>query len=475
MKRYFIYIFLLLAVLAGSLASCEKEESYSAELAQLQFSSDTMAFDTVFTQMGTTTRQLLVYNRGDEAVRFDAVTLEGGRASRFRLNVDGDTNMVARNIEIAAGDSIFIFVRANIRPNEATEPFLIEDAILFGLGGHERRLPLTAYGRNAVYHTPTDTLHDLEGNVLRDMFGQPYAYSVIDCEGWRHDLPHVVLGYAVVDSRNTLSLVAGDELYFHNNAVLWIYDSASLDVHGSEERPVLFTSVRHDGWYDYLPGQWGYIWLMQGSVDNTIDWAVIENGYIGLRIDSCANTHPTLTISNSVVRNESSVGLFCQTAHVVGDNLLVSNCGEATAVEQYGGRYEFSRCTFADYWRYSARKTPSFYVTNTRDYEGVHYVWPMRSKLTDCIIYGSNSDGEIYIGLDAAATAVLDIQHSLIRGGEWDEDPRFEDPYEGDYHLKEDSPALGIGYQFPAQDTTTSGDTKYRFTKKSSHRLTNAR
>lgn len=446
MKRHFIYIILLsAAVLACSLSSCEKEERFDAELAALQFSSDTMAFDTVFTQMGTTTRQLRVYNRGSETVRFDAVTLEGGYASRFRLNVDGDTSMVARNIEIAAGDSIFIFVRANIRPNEATEPFLIEDALLFCLGDHQRRLPLTAYGRNAVYHHPTDTLHDAGGGIL--------PYSVIDCENWRHDLPHVILGYAVVDSRQTLRLREGDELYFYSDAVLWVYDSGSLDVRGTEERPVLFTSVRHDGWYDYLPGQWGYIWLMKGSVDSHIDHAVIENGSIGILIDSCANTRPTLSISNTVVRNESRVGLFCQTAYVVGRNLLVSNCGEATAVQQYGGRYDFAGCTFADYWRYSARKTPSFYVTNTRDYEGSHYVWPMQSVLTDCIIYGSNSEGEMYVDLDPLASVSLDIRHCLIRGGEWDEDPLFEDPYEGDYHLKEDSPALGIGYQFPQTDT----------------------
>lgn len=459
MKKHFIYIFLSFAVvLAASFASCEKEERLGSELAVLQFSCDTMAFDTVFTQMGTTTRQLKVYNNSGHAVHIDAVTLEGGYASRFRLNVDGDTNMVARNIDIANGDSTFIFVRANIKPNDETEPFLIEDAILFDMGSARQRLPLTAYGRNAVYHVPTDTLQYADGTYRTDVFGRPYAYSVIDCENWRHDLPHVVIGYAVVDSRHTLHLQAGDELYFCEDAVLWVYDSATLAVQGSEDEPVLFTSVRHDGWYDDLAGQWGYVWLSKGSVNNTIDNAVIENAFIGLLVDSCANSNPTLTISNTQIRNHTQAGLQGQTAYIVGRNMLVTNCGVATAALQYGGRYSFSQCTFADYWRYSSRTTPSFFVTNTRDYDGVHYVWPIQARLDDCIVYGNHHDGELYLGLDSVASVSATFAHTIVRGGEWDEDPRFVDPEEGDYHLEEDSPAWGIGYQYP--DTASSVATK---------------
>lgn len=437
-------------------AACEKEPANYPEEVVLDFSCDTMAFDTVFTQMGTTTRQLRVYNHNNLEVKIDQVTLEQGYSSRFRLNVDGDTNMVARDITLAPGDSMFIFVRANITPNSATEPFLIEDGILFRFGGQQQRLPLTAYGRNAVYHVPTDTLHYADGSYPLDIYGKPYAYSVIDCDNWRHDLPHVILGYAVIDSRNTLRLQAGDELYFCEDAVLWVYDSATLDVRGTDERPVLFTSVRHDGWYDYLPGQWGHIWMMQGSWDNHIDHALIENGFLGIEVDSCANSNPSLTISNTQIRNHTLAGLLMQTARVEGDNLLVTNCGTATVVMQYGGQYTFSNSTFADYWTYQARNNPSVFITNTRDYNGVRYVWPLQAALADCIIYGSREAGELYLELDSTAAVSAELNHCLVRGGEWDEDPKFVDPANGDYHLEEDSPALGIGYQYPEIDTTRS-------------------
>lgn len=454
------YLFVLAGLAALLLAACRKEE-YAADETALDFSCDTMAFDTVFTSMGTTTRQFKVYNRGAEAVKIGEVTLEQGRRSRFRLNVDGDTSLVARDLVLAPGDSLFVFVRANINPNSETEPFLIEDAVVFRMEtGRMRRLPLTAYGRNAVYHIPTDTLRYADGTMPTDLFGNPYAYSVIDCEHWNHALPHVIVGYAVVDSRCTLRLAAGDELYFCNNSILWVYDSATIEARGEASRPVKFTSARHDGWYDYLPGQWGYIWLSMGSRDNVIDHALIENGYVGILADSCANANPTLAISNTEIRNETMAGLLLQTAVVTGENLLVSNCGTATVSCQYGGSYAFSRCTFANYWAYESRKSKSFYITNTRDYEGVHYVWPASAYLEDCIIYGSRSDGELYVELDnlgGSLSADTVFAHCLIKGGAWDEDPLFVDPQGGDFHLQEGSPARGIGYTYPEATAPAAG------------------
>lgn len=454
MKRPTYIVLLAACILALLSSSCWKEEDWRTEGIVLEFSCDTMAFDTVFTQMGTTTRQFKVYNHTGSAVRIGEVTLQSGSASRFRLNVDGDTNLIARDIHIAAGDSIFVFVRANINPNQQTEPFLIEDAVLFRLDDGVQRLPLTAYGRNAVYHIPTDTIHYADGTPLVDMFGNPYAYSVIDCEHWRHDLPHVIVGYAVVDSRQTLHLQAGDELYFANDAVLWVYDSATLDIRGTAQQPVLLTSLRHDGWYDHLPGQWGYLWLSQGSVDNYIDHAVVENGYMGIAVDSCANANPTLRISNTQIHNHTLAGLRCNTAHIVADNLLVTNCGGVTAALQYGGWYDFSHCTFANYWRYDTRTLPSVLVSNYYDDEAslTRYVWPMQGAMSDCIIYGSLNN-ELVISLDSTPSVSFVLTHCLVRGGEWDEDPLFADPAEGDYHLQEGSPALGIGYQYPDGDT----------------------
>lgn len=437
----------LLAAVPMVQTSCTKMNYADETSVQLEFSADTLSFDTVFATMATPTRTVVVYNRGARDVMLSEVTLEGGRASRFRLNVDGDTSMVARNVEIMAGDSIFIFVQANVSPNDQTAPFIVEDAIRFSSG---QRLPLTAWGRNAVYHRPTDTLRYADGTYPLDAYGNPYAYSVIDCSAWRHDLPHVIIGYAVVDSRNTLNLTAGDELYFYNDAVLWVYDSATLNVHGSAEQPVLFTSVRTDGWYSFLAGQWGQVWLSAGSKDNVIDHAVIEKGCFGLVVDTNVNNNPTLTLSNTEVRHMSYTGIQAQGARIVGSNLLIYQCGLADVWLRAGGDYSFSSSTFAGYWRYGGRENQTVVVQNYYIAVG-GVVVPRditRADFTDCIVWGTYPDGEMLMDWVDGAEHNGRVVHSIVKGGEWDVDPLFTDPDENDFTLQDGSPAAGLGYQW---------------------------
>lgn len=431
---------------------CDKEETWDTGLQGIEFSCERVDFDTVFVHTGTTTRQLKIYNRGNSDVRIDAIRLQKGCESRFRLNVDGDTSLTARRVEIAAGDSIFVFVQATIDPNSASALFVETDTMLLSSGGEQRRLPLQACGRNAVYHLPDHVLQASDGTYPTDLFGNRYHYSVIDCDNWRHDLPHVVVGYAVVDAQCTLSLTAGDELYFYNDAVLWVYDSATLHVEGSASQPVRFTSMRHDGWYDFLPGQWGYIWLSSGSHDNVVRHALIENGTVGILADTNVGGNPTLTLEHCVVRNESMAGIIGQTAYLVGSDLLVHTCGTATLALQYGGRYELDHCTLADYWTYSSRNNASVIVNNHMSYNGIDYLYPLPlARFSNSIIYGSRASGELILDLDDRVEAHVEIENTVVRGGDWDVDPRFVDIENDDYRLAEGSPAVGLGCRFDSQ------------------------
>lgn len=439
--------------------SCVKEDILLTDAVQLKFSTDTVAFDTVFVTMGTVTKQVKVYNTYDQPIRISTITLRNGNASRFRLNVDGDTAMVVRNLEIAAHDSAFIFVRANINPNSALEPFLAEDAILLSCNGGNQSIALTAYGRNAVYHVPDRYVRNSDGSIYHDAAGNAYPYSIIDCEHWDHSRPHVIFGYAVVNSNHTLNLQAGDELYFGNNASLWVYDSASLHVQGTHDRPVLFTSIRHDGWYNILPGQWGTIWLSTGSKDNVIDGARIENGYIGVQVDTNVNSNPTLVITNSWIVGHSLAGIVGQGAVIVGDNLLVSDCGTATLALQYGGSYRFSNSTFANYWSYSSRTSPGVILNNY--YQGTANRDLRQANFYNCLIYGSyqGTVGEINFDISSEAAANILFNHCLLKSAtasdyatvtdcQLNVDPKFIATGSRNYHLDASSPALGAGSYF---------------------------
>ena len=452
-------LLLLAAAIAVQFASCRPERSYLTDSsAELAFSSDTVLFDTVFVSMGTATRQVKVYNRHEAPLLLDAVTLVGGASSRFRINVDGDTSLVARGVEIAAHDSMYIFVQANINPNDQLAPFLVEDAISFSFNGKEQRLPLMAYGRNAVYHVPDRVVMATYTNSRGETDTLRYPYSIIDCSAWDHTLPHVVFGFAVVNSNTTLSLREGDELYFGDDAYLWVYDSATLDVRGSRERPVLFTSLRHDGRYDSLPGQWGYVWLSAGSHDSHVEWARIENGTAGLLVDTNVGTNPTLTISNSVIENHSFGGIVGQGAYIVGHNLLMDNCGGPLLLLRYGGRYRFGSSTLANYWLYGSRNVPSLLINNYYD----KYPRPIEeASFTNCIVYGNHigadNVGEVGLQVDETVDFNVSFDHCLLllpalnaddmssSGVILNSDPLFRSVAARDYHLSDKSPARGAG------------------------------
>lgn len=423
MKRL-LYV-IVLSVMPMILLSCEQESFVrDGGEVQLAFSIDTVAFDTVFTTMGTATQKVTVYNRSDDNLILSSVTLEKGRTSRFRLNVDGDTSMVAHDVEIEAGDSIFVFVQANINPNDEQSPFLVEDAVSFSNG---QRLPLTAWGRNAVYHiTPRDSVWLRIGN-----------------ETWTDSLPHVVVGNVLVSEDCTLRLTAGAEVHFATNAMLIVDSAARLLVQGTVERPVLLTSLRHDGWYRFLPGQWQTVWFYNYSTGNMIDHAVIENATGGLRCYPGAQ----LTVSNSILRNISDCAIIGQGATVTGNNLLVYDC-LAGFTALMGGSYDFRRCTFANYWSYNARKIETIVLSNQMlTSAGVVGGALTKADFVDCIIWGTRSP-EVLLSEDERWPFNYRFVHSIVRGGEWDEDPLFTDPREDDYTLQEGSPAEGIGYNF---------------------------
>ena len=416
--------------------SCEKELSYLDDnTVRLEFDTDTLTFDTVFTTLGSTTKRVKVYNPYRQAVMIGSVTVGGGRESRFRLNVDGDTSLVARNVEIAAGDSIFIFVHANIDPQNSASPLEVRDSIVFGSkSGSRQHLQLRAWGRDAVYHQP-------------DTAGRPY---LLECTGWDHSRPHVIYGIACVDSLETLSLNPGDELHFAPNSYLIVLDGASLVAQGVAGNPVVFTSLRHDGWYDFLPGQWGYIQLMAGSHDNVVNHAIIENAAIGIVADTNVGANPTLRISNTVVRHCSEGGILGRGSWIDGKNLLVYTCGIATLSMQMGGRYTFSQSTFANYWRYGSRSNPgvilnNWYISAYGDTVARNLV---EATFTNCIIYGSYDKTELWLDNRGGGDFNYRFLHSVVKGGEWNVDPQFVNPDDEDFHLADDSPASGIGYQF---------------------------
>ena len=105
----------ILLAAALHLTACQPDILSDDPNLRLSFSKDTLLFDTVFTTMGSSTRTIMVYNPNKNAVNIEQVSMLDGR--NFYINLDGENNRdLLRDIVVRGGDSLFLFVRAHIDP-----------------------------------------------------------------------------------------------------------------------------------------------------------------------------------------------------------------------------------------------------------------------------------------------------------------------------------------------------------------------
>ncbi|MBQ9253584.1 MAG: hypothetical protein IJ180_02295 [Bacteroidales bacterium] len=459
---FWVSVVLMFCLCNIILSSCTNEEDYATgKNVQLKFSSDTISFDTIFTTVGSVTKQVRIFNRENAPVKIDRIFLGGGQSSYYRLNVDGDTSLVAKNIEIGAKDSIFVFVRVEIEPNNQNTPLLVQDSIVVAFNGKEQYIQLVSYGQDAYYHKPTHSLG--ENGKKYSLANEGGAECGIEINGnnitWKNDKPHIILGTCVVDSAYTLYLQSGTNIYMDNKAEMWVYKDGSIQAQGTTNSPVLFSSIRYQDRYSSIPGQWGGIWLMVGSKDNVMDNVIVKNASIGIMADSCVTNNPTLHISNSFIENCSQIGLYSRGANIRGENLIVQNTGSYTVALSLGGEYEFIGCTFANYWYYDNNRKNAVLVLNDW-YEstvGIQVRSITKADFYNTVIYGSLSGDEIEFDLYENSQSVYKFDHCLIKSNSFNNnssfasnclfntDPNFVDVYSNDLHPNQNSPLIGNG------------------------------
>jgi hypothetical protein len=450
--KFKTYFFLPILFFLLIVSACKKDKLLTDSSSKIEFSTDTVLFDTVFRYAGSTTKQFKIYNPHKQSILVSSIHLAGGKASAFRINVDGISNYHFNDIEVPANDSVFIFVQVTVNPSQSA-PLLIKDSVVFETNGNIQNVKLTAIGQDVYLHKPDHFPSN----------GLP-PYSITGREGvdtvLPNDKPHLFFGYTVIDSDCKLTLKAGTRLYFHNRAVLWVYES-TLIVEGTYKNEVVFQGDRLEADYKEAPGQWGKIWFSKGSRNNVINWAIIKNGMIGIQADSVATVGaPTVKLSNTIIRNMTSAAVYGQGARIWANNCVFANCGECVAYLSIGGIYKFEHCTFANFWKESARTTPLLGLNNY--YISANNTYVIRNLdsayFGNCILYG---DLEEEVGLDSSiyggkfsykfencilktARAVSNPSYykNIYKNG----DPAFKEYEEQNYHLNSSSAAIDKGY-----------------------------
>ena len=109
---------LLILILGMAAGSCYKEKFTTDPADTLTFSTDTLSFDTVLTSISTVTRYFKIYNPHTLSIRIDEIKLTGAHADFFRLNVDGLTGEMIRDVTILPEDSIYVFLEVTIDPDQ---------------------------------------------------------------------------------------------------------------------------------------------------------------------------------------------------------------------------------------------------------------------------------------------------------------------------------------------------------------------
>ncbi|PID88937.1 MAG: hypothetical protein CSB02_00100 [Bacteroidia bacterium] len=436
--------------------SCKKDEQITTDPSyRLSFSTDSVTFDTIFSTMGSVSKGLMVYNRNPKAVKISRIALAGGKQSPYRINIDGQSTTQVHDIELMGNDSMYIFVKVQIDPQNDNLPFVVHDSIVFETNGNRQDVDLVSWGQDAHFIIADQHISGLP----------PFAYIAREGEAihWPNDKPYVIVGYGVVDSAASLHIDAGCRIHFYNNSGLWIYKSASLQVQGTADNKVVFQGVRTKGMYENLPAQWDRIWINESDDNTVIEHAVIKNGLIGLQLETLhQGMSNQLRINNTEIRNMSGWGIFSRYYNIEGNNLLVANAGSALLNLTGGGEYQFKNSTFANFWRYTNREDPSLHLSDyfsRYDAEGNQtvYLHDMNAYFGDCILYGGAQE-EILIDKypDDASTSVEylfdycllktqqttdeNMQHSLFN-----ENPLFVDYFAGDYHIDSLSPARQKG------------------------------
>lgn len=419
-------LLLLLIGFAVSLTSCRNDFDFESRTGGLEFSKDTVYLDTVFTDIGSSTYTLKVYNRSDKNISIPSVRLGKGTTSKYRLMVDGMAGQEFENVEMLAKDSMYIFVSvtADVADANPTD-FLYTDQILFGDGINPQKVELVTLIQDAIFLYP-QKFSDGTTETLPIGDDEIYGFFLDEADPtngnelhWTNTKPYVVYGYAAVPSTKTLVVDAGARVHFHAESGLIVANNASIHVNGTTsltedlENEVIFEGDRLEPDFAEVPGQWGAIWLTQGSTNNQIKNLTIKNATVGILVSgNDGSPTPTLNIENTQIYNCANVGLLARTGNIEGRNVVINNCGQTAFAGSFGGSYEFTHCTFANYW-----SSPTQTAVLLDDYiqtDTGNVVEPLtKANFRNCIIYGSSN---LAISLKKEGTSFnYNFDHCLIK------------------------------------------------------------
>lgn len=436
-KLRFLLLIAIMTFLIPAMVSCISDNFTTSPSDVLTFSTDTLSFDTVFTDLGTPTARLKVFNKARKSVNISSIRFASPE-SNFSMNVDGQSGKEFSDVEIRGGDSIFIFIECYIPEQEQNTPQLIEDNLQFVTNGVTQNVLCEAWGQNVTR--------------LRDLTIE--SDTILTSE-----IPYVIFGSLTVAEGATLTIEPGANLLFHDGASMTV--NGTLHAVGAPAQMINLRGDRLDNVlpdvaYDILAGQWGGVSFAPESFDNRMEYVDMRSTKNGLVVDSCGNLdRQKLLLVNSWLHNSQQNALEVNYAWVDAYGCVFSEAAWAS-VYLAGGIHNFVQCTLSNYYLFSVPADPllTLFHCMPEDLIDDPYNPLMQANFQNCIFYGMPADINIgdltgsnvflqYCSLKSPGNDDANFQYCL-----WDTNPLFltvRTDYYFNYHVAEDSPVIGMG------------------------------
>ncbi|MBQ8336645.1 MAG: hypothetical protein IJY44_03840 [Bacteroidaceae bacterium] len=368
MKNFFAAFCII--IMSVIFVACNEDNRFSSSPSlRLEFSTDTVSFDTLFTELVSPSSMFVVRNRNKNALRISDVCLAGGDDSEFSVLVDGQYGSVMNDLEIRANDSLFVVASVKPLKNGADKPLLLKDSLLFTLeSGVSQHVLLMAHGRDVTF-----------------MHAEQFTSDTLLAPGH-----YVVYDSLCVAEGAKLSLCGNTTLYFHDNAFMKV--AGTLEAKGGYGSPVVFRGDRTDKLFSYLPydrvpGKWGGIVLASTSNGNVLEHCDIHGGEYGIRVERGDTAIERLSVRSSIIENFTGHALELLSAKANVENSLIANA-QGNCVKVAGGNVSFVHCTIANFYVWKQREA-ALALHNSIEGEPAPLYG---AKFLNCIITGTKED-----------------------------------------------------------------------------------
>ena len=399
----------IVTIIISAFCFCEDNIEYNTG-AKLDFSCDTLKFDTVFTGEKSSIHFIKITNNSGKNININSIHLENDD-NQIHLNINGWQSNSAENIELLKGDSIFVFAQAELK--NGTKNLAFTNSLIVNTGADNQKVIITAYGINVT---------KLNGLITTDTV-LPANTAYISHNGFS------------VDKNAKLTIKEGVALYFNKNCGIDI--SGSLQIEGTLEKPVKLQGIRTEQEYSDIPAQWKGIIFHEDSKKSVINYATIRNTQTAIS----AKNNQTLTIANCILENNFYNGIALESTNTLIYNTLVHNCGNSCITIEGSGNYNILNCTLADYWNINYRKNAVFNCTNN--------IQNVNVLVVNSIIDGNHSNEIDFNPNDNITFSNCLIKSDLTSNEKLNScklniDPEFANLDSVNFRLKPSSPAVDM-------------------------------